>query len=230
MPISYKPVGSHERSNSNATSFCLYESDRLDHGKHIQPFLDFLSAGEWEGDLLVFIEKGMQIELPEVPGLRLFEIEGLSQFGRHFYRYVGSDPALGYEWVRFEGTDSPGRAALLNARYIAETENIPLISFFRGAANSFNPISGSCLVNRTALDSLWHYINNIRDDSRFGTWNVDEILLSDWFTAERLGIVFVCPNAVKNQSAKEWLLRRLGHGPKTIFLGLRKDLEIAAKK
>lgn len=203
-----------------AISFCLFDSPEFSVEKHLNPFRHWLhtKAEQWPGDVLLSTESVVAnlIDIPDF--VKVTRRDDYPQdWSRHLWRY---QIPLNYDWVLFQGTDTPDRAHLNKMQTIGADLDFPIVSFLHGRPPKFHSVSGSCWMAKRALESFQNYINYFIHDSDadINKFNYDEQLLHDWFSSTHFPIAYLTSCPVYNFKAQAWLKERLYSGPDTLIL------------
>lgn len=221
--LSYRHVRGEKRNN-DCISFCLFESEKFNHQKHILPFEQLLTNDIVnQYDILLFYkdENLLTNDIKNSPYVRFFEVTSDEKtFDRHLWRYMGCQE--NYDWFWFRGMDSP----IIPPREI----KLQNVATYGGCdtiiwSATYSNCMGKFALRKTQSYCLKKFLDNVNISHELkNNWHVDELLLSTWVDIGEQKILYVIDRPTFETPHKEqWIIDRLRNGNHTIIIKDRDD-------
>jgi hypothetical protein len=217
---------SQGNTHASAISVCLFQSPKWDTSKHLSPLESVFTSGLGNYDLLIFIEKGMNILPSLLPKwVRVFVVEqtGMKDepFSPHLWRYYGAKLYSYYRWIWFRGTDTPIIPTReRNLEKVADMLGLETI-LFPSWSTPFYCCTGRFAVAGSAARVLAENLDELRPIKSH--WHCDEETLSRWHRMQNFRTLLAIDKAVASEPLQDYVRERLGIGNHTVIIKDRDD-------
>ncbi len=210
--------------HDKAISVCWFKSAKWEDSKHLAPLASYLKMPAEGYDLLIFLERGMEALLPELPSwVRVLVVDqpGAEPYARHLWRYYGALFHESYRWIWFRGTDTtavPAREQRLE--HIADVLSLEAVTFPSWSL-PFYCCTGRFAVAASGAKALCECLADLKP--ALAHWHCDEETLSNWHQAYNLRTLLAIDRPVMPGLLQDYIDERLRSGNHTVVVKDRDD-------